>query len=68
MESTFNRIQNRSSSVSSMPIEMFITDTKVKRNAICDEWPNYFTKNKNIVIINQRGQMKLKKDADAIFM
>ena len=51
-----------------MPIEAFITDTKVKRNAICDEWPNYMSKNKNIVIINQRGQMKLKKDTDVMFL
>ena len=52
MKSTFDSVYGRSSSVSHVPAPAFITDMKAKRNAICDEWPGYFTKNKNVVIIN----------------
>ncbi len=68
MKGTFDRVYGSSSSVSHVPTPAFITDMKEKRNAICDEWPGYLTKNKNIVIINKRVQMKLQKDADPIFL
>lgn len=48
MKSSYESIErSRSSSVVLMPpVEAaFITDTKVKRNALCDEWPNYMSKN-----------------------
>ena len=39
-----------------------LKDIKLKRNAICPDWPGYFLKCKETVIINDKNQMALNVD------
>ena len=39
-----------------------LKDTKLKRNAICPDWPGYFLRCKNTVMINDKNQMALSGD------
>ena len=40
-----------------------LTDPKLKRNAICTDWPGYFLKCPNTLIINSKGVMTLSKNS-----
>ena len=39
-----------------------ITDPRCIRNAVCTDWPGYFLKNQNSIVINSSGKMAKVKD------
>ena len=48
--------------VSQRKASPLLKDIKLKRNAICPDWPGYLMKCKDTVIINEKNQMSLNKD------
>jgi len=48
--------------ISQRKVSPLLKDIKLKRNAICPDWPGYLIKCKDTVIINDKNQMALNKD------
>lgn len=40
-----------------------ISDFRVKKNAICDDWPHYLRRCENTLVVNSQGEMALNKDS-----